>query len=189
MPSLPVVSSRAPRAKMSSRCGLGDAGAVVLDQDLGESVGGGLDRHEHAAAAIFGGILDQVAEHFVEVLALDADFDGLVAGKVDGDLAVKRVDRALDRLGAFPHDDARLDRGAAADGAGAGEVMVDLAAHGRCLAADRVGEVGGVGGGGVGDHRERGLERMGKVAGVAPRFLGLGFAMRQQLVDLVDQRD
>ena len=64
---------------------------------------GGLDRHEHAAAAIFGGILDEVAEHFVEVLALDADLDGLVAGEVDGDLVVERVDRALDRLGAVPH--------------------------------------------------------------------------------------
>ena len=47
---------------------------------------GGLDRDEHPAAAIFGGILDEIAEHFVEVLALDADFDGLVAGEVDGDV-------------------------------------------------------------------------------------------------------
>ena len=45
-----------------------------------------------------------------------------------------------------------------------------------------------MGGGGVGDHRQRGLQRMGKVAGMPPRFLGLRLAVREQLVDLVDQR-
>src|SRR5690349_12042359 len=44
---------------------LGDARAVVLDQDVDE-VAFGLDRHEHASSAIFGGILDEVAEHFVK---------------------------------------------------------------------------------------------------------------------------
>ena len=78
--------------------------------------------------------------------------------------------------------------GAAADGAGAGEMVVDLAAHHRGLAADGVGEVGRSRGRGVGDHRQRRLQRMGEVAGVAPRLLGLGLAMREQLVDLLGQR-
>ena len=62
-----------------------------------------LDRHEHAAAAIFRGIFDQVAEHFVEVLALDPDLRLVVAGDVDGDVLVEPVDRALDRFEALPH--------------------------------------------------------------------------------------
>ena len=45
------------------------------------------DRHEHAAAAIFGGILDQIAEHLVEILPLDPDRRLLVAGEIDGDIA------------------------------------------------------------------------------------------------------
>ena len=40
----------------------------------------------------------------------------------------------------------------------------------------------------IGDDGQRGLQRMGEVAGVAPRFLGLRLAMGQQFVDLVDQR-
>ena len=67
-------------------------------------------------------------------------------------------------------------------------MMVDLAAHGRCLAAHRIGQIGRLRGGGVGDHRQRGLERMGEVAGMTPRFLGLLFAVGQQGVDLMDQR-
>ena len=66
----------------------------------------------------------------------------LVAGDVDGDVLVEPVDRALDRLEAVPDRRAGLGRGAAADGAGAGEMVVDLAAHRRRLAADGVGEVG-----------------------------------------------
>ena len=61
-----------------------------------------LDGHEHPAAAIFGGILDQIAEHFVEVLALDADLGLAVAGDVDGDALVHPLDRALDRFEAVP---------------------------------------------------------------------------------------
>jgi hypothetical protein len=99
-----------------------------------------------------------------------------------------RVDRALHRLQAFPHAGAGLGRGAAADGAGAGEVVVDLAAHGGRLAADGVVKLGIAGGGGVGDDGQRGLERMGEVAGVAARFLRLLLAVGEQLVDLLRQR-
>ena len=112
----------------------------------------------------------------------------LVAGEVDGDVLVEPVDRALDRFEAVPDRGAGLGRGAAADGAGAGEMVVDLAAHRRRLAADGVGEVGAVRGGGVGDHGQRRLQRMGEVAGVAPRLLGLHLVMGEQVVDLVGQR-
>ena len=67
-------------------------------------------------------------------------------------------------------------------------MVVDLAAHDQRLAAHGVGEVGRVRGRGVGDHGQRGLQRMGEVAGVAPRFLRLVLAMLEQLVDLLGQR-
>src|SRR3546814_11152931 len=43
-------------------------------------------------------------------------------------------------------------------------------------------------GGGVGDDGERGLERMGEVAGVAPRLLGLHLIMGEKLVQLLRHR-
>ena len=71
MPGLPV-SSRAPRSKIVVALLLGNAAAVVLDLDL-DAFRRRLHGHEDAAAAIFGGILDQIAEHLVEILALDPD--------------------------------------------------------------------------------------------------------------------
>ena len=112
----------------------------------------------------------------------------LVAGDVDRDALVHPVDRALDRLEAFPHHRPGLGRGAAADRPGASEVVVDLAAHHGRLAADGVVQIGGAGGRGVGDDGQRGLERMGEVAGVAPGLFGLRFAMGEKLVDLLGQR-
>src|SRR3954466_10900968 len=56
---------------------LGDAAAVVLDLDL-DALGVGLPRHKARAAAIFGGVLDEVAEHLVQILALDPDRGRLV---------------------------------------------------------------------------------------------------------------
>ena len=47
---------------------------------------------------------------------------------------------------------------------------------------------GAVGRRGVGDDGQRRLQRMGEVAGVAARFLGLILAVRQQLVELADER-
>ena len=101
---------------------------------------------------------------------------------------VEPVDGALDGLEAFPHARARLSRRAAADRTGAGEMMVDLAAHHQSLAADGVDQVRRARGRGVGDDRQRGLQRMGEVAGMPPRLLGLRFAVREQLVDLFGQR-
>ena len=51
-----------------------------------------------------------------------------------------------------------------------------------------MGEVGRVGRGGVHHHGQRGLERVGEVAGMGAGFLGLTVRMREQRIDLVDQR-
>src|SRR4051812_36654756 len=73
----------------------GNPGPVILDLNV-DLPTLGLDRHEHAAAAIFCGILDQVAEHFVDILALDPDLHPAVARNVHGDVLVEAVDCALD---------------------------------------------------------------------------------------------
>ena len=186
MPGLSV-SSRAPRWKIASRscCGMPRPSSSTM---MSTTSSLRLDRHEDAAAAIFGGIFDEIADHLVEVLPLDPDLRVLVAGDVDGDVLVQPVDGALHRLDAFPDAGARMGRSAAADRPGAREMMVDLAPHDRRLAADRVGKVGRVGGRGIGDDRQRSLQRMGEVAGVAARFLGLLLAVGEQLVDLLGQR-
>src|SRR3954463_15694660 len=105
-----------------------DPGTVVLDQDV--DLGSlGFDRDEHPSAAIFRGIVDEVAEHLVQILALDPNLGLMIAGDIDGDTFVKAVDGALNRLEALPHARARLRRRATADGAGSGEVVIDLTAH------------------------------------------------------------
>src|SRR4249919_2023959 len=107
---------------------LGDTRPVVLDQDI-DHAAFRFDGDEYAAAAIFGGILHEVAEHFVEVLALDAHLRLMIARDVDGDSLMQPVDRALDGLEAFPHRRSRLRRRASADGASPREMVIDLAAH------------------------------------------------------------
>src|SRR3546814_21164740 len=76
---------------------LGDAGAVILHLDL-DAVRRALDRHEDAAAAIFGRVLDEVAEHLVQVLTFHADGGALVAGEIDGDVFIAARPRTLDGL-------------------------------------------------------------------------------------------
>ena len=142
MPGFPVVSSRAPRENSSPRRSAGIPGpSSSITISTGRLA---LDRDKHASAAIFRGILDEVAEHLVEVLPLDPDLGLLIAGDIDGHAFVKPVDRALDRLEAFPHARPRMGGGAASDRARPGEMVVDLAAHDERLAADGVGEVGRV---------------------------------------------
>ena len=104
------------------------------------------------------------------------------------DFRIEPGDRALDRLDALEHVGARMAHRAAADGAGAGEVVVDLAAHRRRLAQHGLVEIGRVRAGGVGQHGQRGLERMGEVAGMGARFLGLLLGMGEQRVQFLDHR-
>src|SRR5579864_2384824 len=54
----------------------------------------GLDRHKHPASAIFGSILDEIAEQFVEILPLYSHLRFVIAGNVDRHAFVKTVDRS-----------------------------------------------------------------------------------------------
>ena len=186
MPGLSV-SSRAPRWKMASRCCCGmplPSSSTRISTVLPFA----LDRHEHAAAAIFCGILDQVSDHLVEVLSFDSDLRLFVAGDVDRDVLVEPVDGALDRVDAFPHRRPGMGGGAAADRPGAGQVMVDLPPHHRRFAADGLVEVRRIRGRGVGDHRQRRLQSVGEIARVTAGLFGLLLAVGEQLVDLLGQR-
>src|SRR5690606_27653990 len=55
-----------------------DAAAIILDQDFGRVVAGYAHGDEHAAAAIFGRILDEVTEQLIQILPLDTHRDVLV---------------------------------------------------------------------------------------------------------------
>ena len=105
MPGLSV-SSRAPRWKMASRSFSGSR-PVVFDEDVDRPVVW-LDRHEHAPAAIFCGIFDEVAEHFIQVLPFHADLSIVAARDVDRHILVEPVDRSLNGLQAFPDRGPRL---------------------------------------------------------------------------------
>ncbi len=66
--------------------------------------------------------------------------------------------------------------------------MVDLPPHRPRLSDHGIGQVVRLGGRGVHDDGQRGLQRMGEVAGVAPRFLGLTFVVFDQRVQFLDHR-
>ena len=101
------------------------------------------------------------------------DLQVVGAVHVDADVAIELRDRALDRFDAGADIGAAVRGAAAADRAGAGEMMIDLPPHGPRFAHDGFAEVVGLGGRGVHDDGQRRLERVGEVAGVAARFLGL----------------
>ena len=147
VPGLPV-SSRAPRSKIVPRSASGMP-LPSSSTSISTALRRRLDGHEHAAAAIFGGIFDQIAEHFVQILALDPHRRLLVAGEIDGDVRIEPRDRPLDRLQRRPDRRAGMGGGAAADRAGAGEMVVDLAAHRRRLADHGRAEILRLGGGGL----------------------------------------
>jgi len=175
----------APREEFAAPL-LRDAGPIVLDKDVDILVPW-LDRHEHSPAAIFGGILNKIAEHLVEVLPLDTHLRLVVARNIDGDALVEPVDGPLDGLEALPDASARLRGSAPSNRARPRQVMVDLAAHNQRFPADGVGKVRRPCGCRIGDDGKGGLQRMGKVSCVPAGFLGLLFAMGEKLVDLLGQ--
>jgi hypothetical protein len=67
-------------------------------------------------------------------------------------------------------------------------VVVDLPPHRRDFAKHGLVEIGRMGLRRAGQHRQRRLERMGEVAGVAAGFLGLGLGMGEQRVQFLDHR-
>ena len=187
-PGLPVVSSRLPRVNSSSRSASAMPGPsssiwiATLPSAGGSTV---TNTRPWPYLAAFSTRLPSISSRSCRSTRTCGV---LVAGDVDGDVWIEGRHRPLDRLDAFPHGCPRLGRGAAADRPGAGQMVVDLPPHHRRFADHRVVEVGRMRGGGIGDDGQRRLQRMGEVAGMAPRFLGLRLAMGQQLVDLVDQR-
>ncbi len=66
--------------------------------------------------------------------------------------------------------------------------MIHLAAHRGRFPNDRLAQIRRLRRRGIHDDGQRRLERMGEVAGVAPRFLGLRLAVGEQLVDFFGQR-
>ena len=81
-----------------------------------------------------------------------------------------------------------MSRRAATDRPRSCKVVIDLAAHRRGFAEHRVGKVRATPRRGIGDDGERGLQRVGEIAGVTPRLLSLSFAVCKQLVDLFRKR-
>ena len=70
----------------------------------------------------------------------------------------------------------------------AGEMMIDLTAHRRCLAHHRLGQVIGSGRRRIHYHGQRCFERVRKIAGMAPCFFSLSFIMFKQAVKLIGER-
>ncbi len=116
------------------------------------------------------------------------DAGGARSGDVDRDVAIELRHRALDRIEARPHRRHALRRRSPPDRAGAGEMVIHLAAHRGRLPDHRLAQIAAIGGRFVHDHGERRLERMGEVAGVGTRFLRLALIMREQLVQLLHHR-
>jgi hypothetical protein len=129
----------------------------------------------------------EVAEQLVEILPLDARDAFLSPVPVDGDFLVKPFRPPLHRLERRPTSVRPAPR-AAADGASAGEMVVHLPPHRARFAHHGGGQVAAPGGGGVGDDGERRLQRMGEIAGVAARFLGLLLIVSEQRVHFLGER-
>ena len=111
-----------------------------------------------------------------------------VAIEVKTGLFIEHGNCAEHRLNALAHAGARLADRAAADRASPGEMVIDLAAHHCCLADHGIGQIRRLGRRGVHHHGQRGLQRMGQVAGMGPGFLGLALSMGKQAVEFLDQR-
>ena len=136
-----------------------------------------------------GGIVDQIAQHFLKVLLFTAKGRLAVAGQIDQHLAlVDAPHGARDGFQRRPHGRAGGGGRAAAGSAGAGQLMIDMAAHHLHLGFDGAGQRIVAAKRFADQHAHRRFQRMGKIAGMAARRFRLGFAMRQQLVDFRHQR-
>ena len=111
-----------------------------------------------------------------------------IAIKIKACAIIEPGDGAQHRLDAFAHAGPRKPDCTATNRAGAGEMVIDLAAHHRRLADHRIGKIRRLGRGGVHDNRERRLERMSQIARMGARFFGLPFRMGQQSVQFFHQR-
>ena len=85
----------------------------------------------------FAAFFEQIADQFVQILALDPRDQLLVARRIEPHFGIQQRHRARDTVDAFADIGARLRRAAASDRAGAGEMMLDLPLHRRRLAPYR----------------------------------------------------
>ena len=127
------------RKQLSASLGR-DPRPVVLDLDV-DHFAFGLDRDEHSASTIFCCILDEIAEQFVEILALHSDLRVMISGDVDRDAFVKAVDSSFHSFQAFEDASARLGGGTAADRSCPGEMVIDLPAHHEGFSANSIGKI------------------------------------------------
>src|SRR3989475_2976111 len=147
------------------------AGAVVLDHHRQAAIVAAA-RYRDAATRPFAGIVHQVAEHFLEVLLLAAEY--VIGRDVDRELEVaidvEARQRALDRRHRWGHRHARARHVEGGGGASPSQVVIDLLSHRRDLASHRRGEaryaVGGEPIDLVGQDAQRRLQRVREIAGL-----------------------
>ena len=184
-------SARTPRCRTSPRSAAGTPGPSS-STTMCTCVGAGLRRHADRRPAPLAGVVEQVAQHLVEVFALHAHDVGVVHGGPDRQtaLGVQLAERAHQRRRRRRHAGRGAGRGARGRRPGVGEVVVDLPAHPIHLLPEHVGarRVRRAALGLAGDDRQRRLQAVGKIAGPRqgpPHRLG---PMTQQRVEVVDER-
>jgi hypothetical protein len=151
----------------------------------------GEDADLDAAFGPLAGVVEEVAEDFLEVFALTAK--GGVGWDVEDELEVVAGVEAGEGAGegfeAWTHSGTGI-LAAGGGGAGLGELVVDLAAHAVDLKPQVDGELGVAGGFGavgfLGEQGERGLEAVGEVAGFGQGALDGFLALREQGVEVGD---
>ncbi len=162
---------------------------IVIDGDV-KPILTPLRPHFDARAAPFAGVIDEIAQHLLQILALAAKHQARLANDLDGDAAIavktkQRAPKILDRRG---HLGADADDAARGGRARPRQVVIDLAAHRRDLPAHGLGEGVLAALGLVGQHGERRLQRMGEIAHMGPRALHHRGVVLEQVVELVRQR-
>ena len=167
--------------------------SVVVHDDLDPIAGRGRG-DAHGRSRPFAGVVEQVAEHLVEILAFDADEVGDSYVRREGKRALRvqprqRPDETGGRLG---------DRGPAAEPgarrsrARVGEVVVDLAPHPIDFLANRRREIGVAGRSGavglVRQDRQWRLQAVRQIAGFRDRAADRELAVFEERVQIVDER-
>jgi hypothetical protein len=134
-------SARTPRCSTAlAQRGI-EAGAVVVDREH-DARAPRAPSDAHARPRPLAGVVEQVAEHLVEVLALAADAcSGRPRRRSRAALGVEPQQRAGEPFGRLAHGAAR-GCGGAGGGARLREVVVHLAAHALDLLPQQRGELG-----------------------------------------------
>src|SRR3546814_11704549 len=91
------------------------------------------DGKKDPAPAIFGGVLDHISQHFIQVLTFHANYGCLVSVNVQSHIRIEPAYRPLHSDQARPDFGPAMRRPSPTHRARAGEVMVNLTPHGRGL--------------------------------------------------------